>query len=104
MAFILFASTWLFRKLMMMPVMDINQLFIESWVIIVVYMIVGLFLARLGIALVMEVLEERRRREEERRERARMRYQEVIGGLGKDAGGSGDEGEFDDAILESQSA
>lgn len=93
MAFILFASTWLFRKLLQMPVMDINQLFIESWVIIVVYMIVGLFLARLGIALVMEVLEERRRREEERRERARMRYQDVINAGGIEGGDAeGEEG------------
>ena len=91
-AFIIFASTWLVRRLAGMNAVSVITLFTHSCVIILAYFIIGLFLAQLGVALVRELMEGIHREEAERRERARDLYLAAISG-GKPAGLG--EAEFD---------
>ena len=79
-AFIIFASTWLVRRLAGMNAVSVITLFTHSCVIILAYYIIGLFLAQLGVALVRELMEGIHREEAERRERARDLYLAAISG------------------------
>ncbi len=64
--------------------------------VLVTYFVFGIFVAKLSINLIQEVIEERHDREEERRARARMRYQgaaEEEENLPDDTAGGSDEAE-----------
>ncbi len=78
-AFMAFSGAWLGRKFAGMPSMDIEKLFGHSLLIMLLYFFLGIYLSRLGIALINEVIEERRREEDERRARARSRYMQIVG-------------------------
>lgn len=79
-AFIIFATTWLVRRLAGLNAVNVISLFTHSCVIILAYFIIGLFLAQLGVALVRELMENVHREEAERRERARDLYLSAISG------------------------
>lgn len=79
-AFAFFASTWLLRRIGGYPVADMTAMFSQGVVIIVAYFVIGMFLAKMGIALVNEVLEGRHQSEEDKRERARNLYLSAISG------------------------
>lgn len=79
-AFILFAATWLFRRLAGLNAVNVMSMFTQSCVIIIAYFIIGIFLAKMGVALVNELLSSIHREEAERRERARNLYLTAISG------------------------
>ncbi len=79
-AFAFFASTYLFRKFFGYPVADVTAMFSQGVVVIIAYFVIGMFLAKMGIALVNEVLESRHQQEEDKRERARNLYLSAISG------------------------
>lgn len=78
-AFLVFATTWIIRKLWPLPVVDVTELFLRGLAVLFFYFLVGIFLARLGISLIQEVIEARRIKEEQHRQRARLQYQQIIG-------------------------
>lgn len=79
-AFIFFSATWLLRKLAGYPTADVTAMFSQGVVIIGAYFMIGMFLAKMGIALVREIMEERRTADEEKRERARSLYLNAVSG------------------------
>ena len=79
-AFAFFSSTWLLRKIFGYPVADVTAMFSQAVVIIIAYFVIGMFLAKMAIALVNEVLESRHQAEEDKRERARNLYLGAISG------------------------
>lgn len=88
MAFMAFVGTYLVRVALDQPVAQVPEMMGTALLVMTVYFVLGIYLAQLGVALISEVIEERRHREEERRERARARYQQVVGdeGLGGEGG------------------
>lgn len=90
-AFAFFAGTYLLRKIFGFPVADVTAMFSQGVVVIIAYFVIGMFLAKMGIALVNEVLEARRQREEDKRERARNLYLSAISGT-RGAGLTGSSG------------
>lgn len=79
-AFVFFSATWLLRRSFGFPAADITAMFSQGVVIIGAYFVIGMFLARMGIALVNEVLESKHQIEEDKRERARNLYLTAISG------------------------
>lgn len=88
-AFVVFAGTWLVRRFVGLNAISVTSLFTQSCVLIIAYFIIGIFLSRMGVALVHELMEEHHREEADRRERARNLYLSAISG-GKPDGISGD--------------
>ena len=91
-ALMVLIGSWLLRHLHGLPRMPPDKLVMAGFLVFVLSFPVGYFIAKLGISLVQEVLEERRNREEERRHRARVRYQELLGGEQAEAGSGAEEG------------
>lgn len=88
-AFVFFSATWLLRRSFGFPTSDVTAMFSQGVVIIIAYFVIGMFLARMGIALVNEVLDGKHQVDEDKRERARNLYLTAISG-GKSASlGSG---------------
>ncbi|MDR0867733.1 MAG: hypothetical protein LBP75_04560 [Planctomycetota bacterium] len=85
-AFILFSGTWVVRRMLGINSMDVTTMFTQSIAIIVSYFIIGVFLSRLGVALVDEYLVRRRQMEAERRECARGLYLAALAGTAADDG------------------
>lgn len=75
MAFVVLAGTWLIRISLRLPVMDIRELCGYGIVVISLIFLYGIMIAKVGIALIHEVLEEQRSRAEELRFRAKQRYE-----------------------------
>ncbi len=73
-AFVVLAGTWLLRMSFRLPVMDIKYLCGYGVVVIIFIFIYGLMIAKVGVALIHEVLDEQRTKEEEERYRAKLRY------------------------------
>ena len=72
-------GTWLLHRAMEIPAMPAERVLNYGVLILVVYFAVGLFVAKMGISLIREVMSERRSREEEQRFRARARYETLLG-------------------------
>ncbi len=79
-SFVFFSATWLIRKMFGYPTADVTAMFTQGVVIIVAYFMIGMFVAKMGIALVKEVVEDKRQLDEEKRERARNLYLDAISG------------------------
>jgi len=60
-------TTWLLYRALELPVMPTEQVLNCGVVVLVLYFCGGLFIARVGISLVREVIADRRSREEEKR-------------------------------------
>lgn len=77
-AFVIFATTWIIRKLLGLTTADVISMFSQGVVIIFSYFIIGIILSKMGISLIREILDEKANEEEERRERARTLYLNAI--------------------------
>ncbi len=77
MAFALLLTAWLVQKARSATVLPVETLMGYAVVVLFVYMFIGRLVARVGVDLVQEVLNEQRAREEDRRTRARQRYSQV---------------------------
>ena len=77
---------WLVQSFWGSDAMSVDTTINYGICILVIYFVFGVFVAKLAINLVQEVIEERHDREEERRAQARMRYQ----GAGEDEDASDD--------------
>ncbi len=77
-AFVIFATTWIIRKLLGLSTADVVSMFSQGLVIIFGYFIIGIILSRMGISLVKEFLDQKQDEEEDKRERARNLYLNAI--------------------------
>ena len=77
-AFVIFATTWIVRRLLGLSTSDVISMFSQGLVIIFGYFIIGMILSRMGISLVKEFLDEKEDEEEDKRERARSLYLNAI--------------------------
>jgi heme exporter protein D len=68
-------ATWLYRSMALLPALPPERLVYYAILVFWVYFLVGLFLSKVGVSLIQEVLAEKRIREEERRNKARALYQ-----------------------------
>jgi len=84
-------ATWLYRTWRGMPTISVDMAVNYGFCILMIYFVVGTFVAKVGISLIQEVIAERRHREEERRYRARLRYEQIMGGESEEAGEPGAE-------------
>jgi hypothetical protein len=75
-------TTWIVCQLWpgQKPVMSPDKVLQWGLVVLVVYAILGLFLAKVGISLIREMMADKRSRDEELRYRARTRYEEALSG------------------------
>ena len=77
-AFVIFATTWIVRRLLGLSTSDVISMFSQGLVIIFGYFIIGMILSRMGISLIKEFLDEKEDEEEDKRERARSLYLNAI--------------------------
>ncbi len=73
-AFVIFATTWIIRRLLGLSTSDVISMFSQGVVIIFGFFIIGMILSRMGISLIREFLDEKESEEEDKRERARSLY------------------------------
>ncbi len=78
-ALVVLFGAWLVKTWRGEPSIPVDKAVSYGFTVLVVYFVVGVFVAKVGIGLIQEVLAERRHREEERRYRARMRYEQLLG-------------------------
>lgn len=76
--FVIFATTWIIRRLLGLSTSDVISMFSQGLVIIFGYFIIGMILSRMGISLIREFLDEKEDEEEDKRERARSLYLNAI--------------------------
>ncbi len=76
--FVIFATTWIIRRLLGLSTSDVISMFSQGLVIIFGYFIIGMILSRMGISLIREFLDEKEDEEEDKRERARSLYLKAI--------------------------
>ncbi len=77
-AFVIFSTTWIIRKLLGLSTSDVVSMFSQGLVIIFGYFFVGMILSKMGISLIREFLDEKENEEEDKRERARSLYLNAI--------------------------
>jgi hypothetical protein len=99
-AFIIFAGIWVVRRMLGMEVSDVSTFFVQCLVIITAYFFVGVFMARLGIALANEFFADRHRREAEQRESARNSYLTLLADEAEAAPNDGDAAGNKDGAVE----
>mgnify|MGYP001610721989 CR=1 FL=1 len=72
-------GTWLLHRALALPTMPAERILNYGVLILVVYFWVGMFVAKVGVSLIREVMAERRSRDEEKRFNARNRYEALLG-------------------------
>jgi hypothetical protein len=87
--FIAFVGSWLLMEAAGFEVLPPGEMLTNGVVVVLVFLVGGVWLSRMGIVLVQEILAEERDREEERQRRARRRYEEVVGRIEREQAGSG---------------
>ncbi len=92
--FIAFVGAWLLMEAAGFEVLPPGEMLTNGLIVVLVFLVGGVWLSRMGIVLVQEILAEERDREEERQRRARRRYEEVVGRIERqEAAGETKEGE-----------
>lgn len=79
-AFVIFSTTWLIRRMVGFPTADVTAMFGQGVVVLMAYFIIGMFIAKMGVALINEILDTKHVEEEDKRERARNLYLSAISG------------------------
>lgn len=77
-SFVIFATTWIIRRMLGLSTSDVISMFSQGVVIIFGYFIIGMILSKMGISLIREFLDEKESEEEDKRERARSLYLSAI--------------------------
>jgi len=80
MAMIAFFGSWLLHRAAGMPTATTEDILNVGIAVMVFYFIFGLFLAKIGVSLLREMMADRRSHEEEQQFRARRRFERAIAG------------------------